>query len=138
MSELASLAERAHPKNRLHRKKGCAFCWGACRYGYFSLVSDPDFEPLRRMLEAENQEVPHARNPISVLWSYASMHLWNVLDEKKIFVRARDLGNLSYCLLLLSTARSRYAMPEKELRNYQLMNQRVIANWNTQDGQGLE
>jgi hypothetical protein len=36
MTSVAGLPERAKPDNRLHRRKGCAFCAAPCQYGYFS------------------------------------------------------------------------------------------------------
>lgn len=129
MTEIAELPGRAKPNNRLHRQKGCHFCAAPCRYGYFTLVSDPLFKNLLAMLNAENAKPAGVRNPVNVLWTYTTTHLWRVLGKREGVIRADHLGNLSYCLLLLATARSRYALPEAQLQTFQAMNQDVIRNW---------
>jgi hypothetical protein len=129
MSEIAEHPGRAKADNRLHRKKGCRFCETPCRYGYFTLVSDPDFRGLQVMLDAENKKPPGERDPINVLWTFTTGHLWQVLGTREAYIRADHLGNLSYCLLMLATAKSRFALPEKQLITFQEMNQRTIRNW---------
>jgi len=132
MREVAALPERAKPANRLHRRKGCALCAAPCRYGFFTLVSDPVFAPLRKMLEegAESgrQDVVHA------LWTYTTSHLWRVMGARQGFVSVDHLGNLAYCLLLLATARSRRPMPEAQLRAFQELNQARIRGWTGREG----
>jgi hypothetical protein len=129
MKEVAEHPGRAKPDNRLHRKKGCQFCVAPCRYGYFTLVSEPDFDALRAMLNAENEKPPVERDAVNVLWTYTTGHLWNVLGAREGFISADHLGNLSYCLLMLATAKSRFALPEQQLTKFQEMNQRTIQNW---------
>lgn len=129
MAELAAHPGRAKPDNRLHRQKGCKYCVAPCRYGYFTLVSDPVFKNLLAMLSAEMNKQPELRNPVNVLWTYTATHLWRTLGVREAFIRADHLGNLSYCLLMLATAKSRYAVPEKQLQAFQAMNQNTIRNW---------
>jgi hypothetical protein len=129
MAEVAGHPGRAKPSNRLHRQKGCALCAAPCRYGFFTLISDPVFSNLLAMLNAENQKPAETRDPVNVLWTFTTTHLWATLGVKEGFVRADHLGNLSFCLLLLATARSRFPVPEKQLTAFQGLNQRVIENW---------
>jgi hypothetical protein len=128
MGRVASHPGRAKAANRLHRQKGCAFCAAPCRYGYFTLMSEPDFKTLRAMLDAENQKLAMERNAVGVLWAYTRAHLWKVLGAREGYIRAGHLGNLSYCFLMLGTAKSRFALPEAQLRIYQALNQRAIRN----------
>jgi hypothetical protein len=129
MDETAALPGRAAPENRLHRRKGCRFCETPCRYGYFSLVSDPDFKLLLKMLEAENKKPAGDQDPIRATWAYGSIHLWRLLGVKQGFITPYHLGNMTYCLLMLATAKSRFALPEKQITLYQAANQRLIKEW---------
>ena len=81
------------------------------------------------MLGAENKKIAAERNPVNVLWTYTTTHLWNTLEAKEGFISADHLGNLSYCLLMLGTAKSRFAMPEAQLTRFQEMNQGTIRSW---------
>lgn len=114
---------RAKLNNRLHRKKGCVFCKVPCRYGFFTLISEPDFKTLQAMLDEENQKLAQERDAVKVLWTYTKKHLWGVMETKDGIILSEHLGNLSYCLLLLGTAKSRFALPEAQLRRYQEMSQ---------------
>ena len=129
MREISQLPGRAKPSNRLHRQKGCAFCMMPCRHGYFSLMSEPEFKSLLAMLNAENQKPAGERNAVNVLWTYTTGHLWGVLEQNEGFVSVDYLGNLSYCLLMLATAKSRFALPEEQLKKFQTMNLRTMENW---------
>ena len=129
MTEIAQHPGRAKKDNRLHRKKGCHLCTTPCRYGFFTLVSDPVFKHLLAMFNAENQKPAAQRDPVNVLWTFTTTLLWDVLGEKEGFIRADHLGNLSFCLLLLATAKSRFAFPEQQLTAFQGLNQRVIQGW---------
>jgi len=129
MADIAANPGRAKPDNRLHRHKGCRFCAAPCRYGYFSLVSEPVFKRLLGMLESENEKPAQSRDPVNVLWTYTMTHLWSVLGIREGFIRADHLGNLSYCLLMLATAKSRFALPEKQLQAFQTMNRDMIRGW---------
>lgn len=126
MREIALHPGRAKAANRLHRQKGCAFCTAPCQYAFFTLISEPDFKLLKEMLDAENKQIAQQRNPIKALWSYTGAHLCRVLGLRAGYIEASHLGNLSYCLLMLGTAKSRFAMKEKELKVYQKMNQETI------------
>lgn len=129
MKEVAGHPGRAKLDNRLHRKKGCQFCAAPCRYGFFTLISEPDFNALRAMLDAENLKPTGERDAVNVLWTFTTGHLWSVLGVREGFISVDHLGNLSYCLLMLATAKSRFALPEQQLIKFQEMNQRTIQNW---------
>jgi hypothetical protein len=120
---------RAKMNNRLHRQKGCSLCQAPCQYGFFTLISEPDFKTLLAMLGAENKKIAAQRNPVNVLWTYTTTHLWKTLGAQEGFISADHLGNLSYCLLMLGTAKSRFPMPEAQLTRFQEMNQAVIQAW---------
>jgi hypothetical protein len=121
--QLAAHPGRAKPENRLHRQKGCAFCAAPCLYAYFTLMSEPDFNTLRDMLEEENGKPAGERDPLRVLWAFTRTHFWKVIGAQAGYVSAVHLGNLSYCLLLLGMARSRFELPRDELTFYQILNQ---------------
>ena len=129
MKAVAIHPGRAKLANRLHRQKGCSLCQSPCQYGFFTLISEPDFKTLLSMLGAENKKIASERNPINVLWTYTTTHLWNQLEVNEGFISADHLGNLSYCLLMLGTAKSRFAMPEEQLTRFQEMNQNTIRGW---------
>jgi hypothetical protein len=129
MKAIAIHPGRAKMGNRLHRQKGCVYCQAPCQYGFFSLISEPDFKTLLTMLGAENKKIASERNPVNVLWTYTTTHLWNQLGVNEGFISADHLGNLSYCLLMLGTAKSRFALPEAQLTRFQEMNQETIHSW---------
>lgn len=129
MKAIAIHPGRAKLTNRLHRKKGCQFCQAPCQYGFFTLISEPDFKTLMAMLGAENKKLAAERNPVNVLWTYTTTHLWKTLGAQEGFISADHLGNLSYCLLMLGTAKSRFAMPEAQLTRFQELSQNTIRNW---------
>ncbi len=129
MKAIAIHPGRAKMSNRLHRQKGCGYCQAPCQYGFFSLISEPDFKTLLTMLGAENKKIASERNPVNVLWTYTTTHLWNQLGVNEGFISADHLGNLSYCLLMLGTAKSRFALPEAQLTRFQEMNQNTIRSW---------
>jgi hypothetical protein len=126
MLAVATLPGRARTENRLRSKRGCGFCAAPCRYGYFVLVSDPRFSTLQRMLEAEENRVEHQRNPLRPAWAFAMTHLMRLLDAKIVYITAEHVGNLAFCLLTLSMAKSRYPLPEKQIANFQEANQIMI------------
>ena len=72
---ISALPGRAKKINRLHRKRGCRLCMTPCRYGYFSLISEPNFEPLHQALEAENHKPADQQQPIHVVWKFSLNHL---------------------------------------------------------------
>jgi hypothetical protein len=126
MARIAALPGRAKLENRLHRKKGCAFCQWPCYYGYFSLVSEPEFNGLQRMLEAEAQQPKLEQNPIRPVLEFTLSHLAQTTQVGQGVIQRVHLGNLAYCLLMLSMAKSRLALPESELRVFQTSSQAWI------------
>ncbi len=113
---------RAKPENRLHRKRGCRLCQAPCRYGYFALLSAPNFEPLTELLRAQ------ASDPVQALWDFTQDHLAALFGPDHESIRPEHLGNLAYCLLALATAKSRYPFPEETMRKFQALNQARIAS----------
>ncbi len=93
-------------------------------------MSDPNFKQLKAFLDEENKQLVQNREPVRALWAYAGAHLWSVLGTQAMYLQPAHLGNLSYCLLMLGTAKSRFAMREKELTAYQELNQQTIASLN--------
>lgn len=127
MSIVQKLPERALPDNRLHRRKGCAYCLQPCAYGFFTLVSEPDFKVLKQMLDAELQRDRATQSAIRPIWHFTSSHLAQLLHlDQEIMISKHHLGNLSYCLLMLATAKSRMTLREEKLQVYQQINQRYI------------
>jgi len=112
---------RSKLPNRLHRNKGCVFCTASCRYGFFTLVSEPDFNALLAMLDKENQKLAQERDAVKALWNFVKEQIWGVLEAQDGMILAEHVDKLSYCLLLLGTAKSRFALPEVQLRHYQEM-----------------
>ena len=119
MDRLANLPARARPANRLHRNKGCSSCSAPCRFGFFTLLSEPDFTPLKALLDQENRKLPGERDAVETLWTFTQGHIWSILGKGKGLITSSHLGHLSYCLLLLATAKSRFALPEAQLQKYQ-------------------
>jgi hypothetical protein len=126
MTNVARLPQRALPENRLHRKKGCAYCRLPCYYGYFTLVSEPVFIGLQEMLENEGQQPAGDRSPVRPVWGFTILHLGKTLQSQEVFIHQAHLVNLSYCLLLLSMAKSRLAVPEVQLQAFQAANKAMI------------
>ena len=127
MAEVAYLPQRALPENRHHRKKGCDICQRPCQYGYFTLVSEPEFDTLQELLEEEIDSSSDTQSVIRPVWSFALSHLFLTIGYDAIYaVHQEHLGNLSYCLLMLAMAKSRLAIPEKQLKVYQALNQELI------------
>ena len=129
--EIALHPGRAKAANRLHRRKGCALCKAPCQYGFFTLMSEPNFKQLKAFLDEENRQLVKDREPIRALWAFTGAHLWQVLGVRAMYLQPFHLGNLSYCLLMLGTAKSRFAMKEKELAAYQALNQQTIETLNS-------
>jgi hypothetical protein len=126
MSRVARLPGRALPENRLHRKKGCQYCRLPCAYGYFTLISEPAFRGLQQMLDAEMQKPADERSPLRPVWGFTVSHLAKVMQAGQGVIRREHLGNLAYCLLMLSMAKSRLAVPEAQLQAFQAGNQALI------------
>ena len=129
MQEISELPGRAKANNRLHHKKGCRFCEVPCRYGYYSLISEPEFESLQKALEAENNKPPGDQQPLQAIWTYTLNHISQTMDAGQWHVSAYHLGNLAYCMLMLSTAKSRFAFPEDVVKRFQAGNQQLIRRY---------
>ncbi|MBN2117113.1 MAG: hypothetical protein JW730_11110 [Anaerolineales bacterium] len=120
IARIAQLPQRAKPENRLHRKKGCSFCSLPCWYGYFTLISEPQFNVLQEMLETETRKPPAEQSPIYAVWGFALRHLHQITGSDETYIITPEhLKNMSYCLLLLAMAKSRRALPEEQLLTFQ-------------------
>jgi hypothetical protein len=126
MSRVASLPGRAKPENRLHRNKGCRLCTAPCLYGYFTLVSDPQTSQLQVLFAAESGKPVSEQTPLRPVYGFAIAHLRKLIGSQQGFYEISHLANLSYCLLLLGMAKSRLALPEKQLLIFQAANQEFI------------
>jgi hypothetical protein len=126
MSKVARLQSRALPENRLHRKKGCDYCRLPCHYGYFSLVSDPDFRELQRLMGVEAARPSGEQSPLRPVWAFTFTHLGKVLEAESGFIHRTHAGNLAFCLLMLSMAKSRLPLPEEQIQIFQAANQALI------------
>ena len=120
MDTLAQLPGHAKAHNRLHRKRGCQLCESPCRYGYFSLISEPDFSTLQEQLVAESG------GPVQAVWQFTLNHIDKIFQTGHWPITKKHLGNLSYCLISLATAKSRFAFPEEQMRKFQDLNQAMI------------
>ncbi len=129
VNKLSQHPGRAKPENRLHRKRGCRLCATPCRYGFFSLLTEPDFETLQELLNTENNKNPAHQKPIAAVWRYTLTHLGNTFQVGEWHIAADHLGNLAYCLVSLATAKSRYPFPETQMRKFQEINQNLIAQY---------
>jgi hypothetical protein len=126
MALIASLPGRVKLENRLHRNKGCGLCAAPCRYGYFTLVSEPKFRILQERIAAEAAKPVAAQSPLGMAHGFTASHLAQTLGQQADWVGFAHLANLSFCLLLLGMAKSRLAMPEPQLRLFQAANQLVV------------
>lgn len=126
MAQVAALPGRAKPENRLHRNKGCTLCAAPCRYGYFTLVSDPKFAGLQALFAAESGKPASKQTPLMPVYTFAVDHLLTITDTQEGYCERTHLANLAYCLLLLGMAKSRMALPEKQLVIFQGANQEFI------------
>jgi len=119
VERLAVLPGRAKAENRLHRNKGCRYCLSPCRFGYFTLVSDPHLNDLGILLDEEAALPADKQTPIRPLYAFTMTHLSRVTGSGRGSIAPLHLSNLAYCLLLLSMARSRQPMPERQLGLFQ-------------------
>ena len=122
MDQVAAFPGRARPENRLHRNKGCALCLSACRYGYFSLISDPPIKQLQGLLIAEATKPASEQSALGPLYNFTLGHLERLAGGQKIYIDIRSLADLSYCLLMLGMAKSRLATPLRQLELLQAAN----------------
>jgi hypothetical protein len=126
MAEIAALPARAVVPNRLLQDKGCRRCATPCRFGFFILVSNPQFGRLQELLAEEAAKPASGQSPLNPALGFAVTHLLDFTGESEGFLRTEDLANLSYCLLIWGMARSRLAPPENYLRLFQAANQEFI------------
>ena len=126
LARVAGLPGRAKPENRLRASKGCQFCAAPCRYGFFALVSKPNYDLLHQLLEEEAREPKAEQDPVGAAWTFATGHLWRTLGSRQGYISTTHLGNLAYCLLTLGTAKSRYPLPDDEFQTFQVVNQALI------------
>jgi hypothetical protein len=126
---IAALPGRAKPENRLHRNKGCALCRSACRYGYFSLVSEPPIWRLQDLLSAESDKPTAGQSALGPLYNFTLGHLTGQAGGQKIYIDIRSLVDLSYCMLMLGMAKSRLATPFRQLELLQGANLEYVRNY---------
>lgn len=129
MAAVAAHPGRARVENRLVRKRGCRFCASPCRYGYFVLLTDPDFDLLQRLLAEERSKPVEGQNLIIKLWTFSMAHTLRITGGQSALLSTSHRGNLAYCLLTIATARSRYPLPEQALERLQAVNQQLIKAW---------
>lgn len=123
---LSDFPGRAKMENRLHRNKGCRYCTHPCRYGLFTLVSDPDFSRLQGFLAAEAQKPGTTQTPLLPVYLFTIEHLMNLSGSKNVFYERKQVANLAFCLLMLAMAKSRMAFPEAQIKLFQDANQKFI------------
>lgn len=122
---VSRLPQRAKSENRLHHRRGCQFCAAPCHYGYFTLISEPEFALLQGFLQHELGNPTEDKRPVMAVKSFALSHIVGMLGEADgtISIHHEHLANLAYCLLALATAKSRLHVPEKQLMLFQKANQ---------------
>jgi hypothetical protein len=126
MEQIASLPGRAKNENRLHREKGCELCAAPCRYGFFSLVTEPNFGLLQAAMAAEAAKPAAEQSPLGMAYGFAGALIAQSIGPHTDWIDVADLANLSFCLLLLGMAKSRLAAPEEQIRLFQDANQEFI------------
>lgn len=119
MNEVVTQPGRAKPENRLHRSKGCKFCVTPCRYGYFTLVSDPQVQELQELFKGEMSRPAEQQTPLRPAYAFTINHLTRVTSSNQGAIAFTHVVNMAYCLLLLGMAKSRMALPEKQLIIFQ-------------------
>jgi hypothetical protein len=119
MNQVVTLPGRAKLENRLHRNKGCKYCVTPCRYGYFTLVSDPKLKELQELFEGEAMRPAGEQTPLRPAYAFAISHLTGVTGSERGMIAFPHVVNLAYCLMLLGMAKSRMALPERELVIFQ-------------------
>lgn len=113
----------------LRHKHGFELSDSAHRYLFFSLVSKPNYDLLDDLLKAEMKKPEAEQDLVQAMWTFTMAHLWGTLGMKQTFISADHMGNLSYCLLTLSTFKSRRPLPAAQMMAYQEANQTMIQNW---------
>ncbi|MFC2028839.1 hypothetical protein ACFLTX_02820 [Chloroflexota bacterium] len=127
MGIVSELDARAKAENRLHRRKGCEYCVQPCRYGFFTLISEPRFDILQEMFKEESSKPPNQQSASSLVWKYTGKHLEQFHQTKTLPIQPAHFGNLAFCLLMLSMAKSRKAIPIEQIKTFQNLNQRKIS-----------
>jgi hypothetical protein len=123
---VSALPGRARAENRLHRNKGCRYCSVPCQYGFFTLVSDPNFSRLQTFLAAESQKPASTQTPLLPVYLFTIEHLINLTGSQDGYFERNQVANLSFCLLMLALAKSRLAFPDAHVRLFQNANQQFI------------
>jgi len=131
MKQLSALPGRAKPENRLHRKKGCQLCTAPCRFGFFTLVSDPDFSKLQELFNTESEKPAVVQSPLTPVYLFTVDHLVSLSGSTNGIYERENLANLAFCLLMLAMAKSRMAFPEAHIRLFQQTNQEFIRRQST-------
>ena len=126
MKRIATLPGRAKPENRLHRNKGCRYCTAPCLYGYFTLTSDPQVKELQYLFASERERPAGQQTPLRPVYAFAMNHLARVVGARVDIIAFPHVFNLAFCLLLLGMAKSRMALPEKQLLILQGANQEFV------------
>lgn len=129
MNRITNFLIETRPKIRLCHQPGFKINPEACRYLFFVLVSDPNYDHLQQLLEAEGQKAAEEQDPVNTVWAFAMGHLWRTLGTKQAYISAEHLGNLAYCLLTVGMHKSRYLFPEKQMQAFHQANQLLIENW---------
>jgi len=122
---VSRLPQRARPENRLHHRRGCQFCVAPCHFGYFTLISEPNFEVLQGFLKHEVANPLEEKKPVMAVKSFALTHIVETMgvNDAAIHIHHEHLANLAYCLLALATSKSRLPFPEEKLELFQQANQ---------------
>jgi hypothetical protein len=126
MAEIAMLPGRTKAENRLHRNKGCSYCKAPCLFGFFTLVSEPKLAGLQALIALEAQKPAAQQSPLSPVYNFTIQHMQTLTGVAEGAILAKHFVNLSYCLMMLGMAKSRLAIPDKELQLFQAANQRFI------------
>jgi hypothetical protein len=126
MKRIAMLPGRAKPENRLHRNKGCRYCAAPCLYGYFTLVSDPQIKELQDLFTGETGRPAEQQTPLRPAYAFVMGHLAKVTGAKEGNIDFTHVVNLAFCLLLLGMAKSRMALPDRQLVIFQGANQEFL------------
>ena len=123
---LSALPGRAKTENRLHRKKGCRLCAEPCRYGFFTLVSEPDMSRLQDFFTVESRKPAFSQTPLLPVYLFTINHLLTLTAAQNSIFERTHVANLAFCLLLLGLAKSRMAFPEEQIRLFQEANQEFL------------
>lgn len=131
MAEVANLPGRTKINERLVAERGCQFCETPCRYGYFILITEPEFTSLSELLASETDKNNQGSDAVRILWAFANEHIWRTLGLAQSYITAGHLGNLAYCLLSIGTSKSRRRYKKAAYQAFQRVNQELIQRWPT-------